>query len=203
MENAQCPLPSAAHFHSQDFSGSAPMVGWGVVHWLPQVYRVACPLPGPQEHPIPSSTISHSLQHSRTRWTHVSSMSKWICFPLSLVSFRKEHKTSRKGSDLGSRVRGPGPTSRARKYTETLISLETAREKVCPSALVAPRTTACSALGRLPGASRRPRWWREYRFSTGTKGFGAHRLGLNSSFTIYCCSLHRSHLNKQGISARI
>lgn len=89
---------------------------------------------------------SHSIyspQHSRTRWTCVNSMSKWICFTLSLLSFRKEHKTSRKGSDLGSRVRWPGPTSRARKYTETLISLwhldscETSREKAYPSALMA------------------------------------------------------------------
>ena len=199
MENVQCPLPSAAHFHTRDFSGSAPMVGWGVVHWLPQVYWVGCPLPGPQEHPIPSSTTSHSLQHRRTRWTCVSSMCKWICFALSLLSFRKEHKTSKKGSGLGSRVRGPGATSRARKCTETRISpwnldsRETSREKVYPSALMAPRTTARSALGRLPGASRRPRWWREYSFSTGTKGFGEQRLALNSSFTIYCRSLHRGH----------
>ena len=155
---------------------------------------------------------SHSIysqQHSRARQTCVNSMSKWICFTLSLLSFRKEHKTSRKGSDLGSSVRWPGPTSRARKYTETLISrwhldsCETSREKVYPSALMAPRTTACSVLGRLPGASCRPRWWREYSLSAGTKGFGAHRLGLNSSFTIYCHSLYRGHLNSQGISARI
>ena len=55
-----CPLPSAKHFHSQEFSGSAPMMGCGVGGGplaTPGVLS-GMTLPGPQGHPIPSTARS-------------------------------------------------------------------------------------------------------------------------------------------------
>lgn len=195
-------LPSAAHFHSQDFFWECSHGGSeGLSIGYPRCTGWHVPFQDPRSIPFRLPLLVIACSIAEPDGPILSSMSKW-CFPLSLVSFRKEHKTSRKGSDLGSRVRGPRPPLAEPENAPRLSCSLKLRGKGCPrpswpedhSLLCSRKTTRGPIAGPADGG---------YRFSTGTKGFGAHRLSLNSSFTIYCRSLHRGHLNRQGISARI